>query len=151
MLSLEETPGRKGVHFEHNLDSAFLFTEAKAEPGWLTYRAAYQKDPGGYEGVARVIPKGGSMRRQAEGLEITEAEEVLILLRISPQENWKNSTLSAVKKELLALPASFHQLLVPHAKVHGEMFRRMQLDLGQADGWKSTPVERCLLTFTRKG
>lgn len=151
LLSLEETPGRKGVYLEHNLDSAFLFTESKAEPGWLTYRAAYLKDPGGYEGVARVIPKGGSMRRQAEGLKITEAEEVLILLRISPQENWKNSTLSAVKKELANMPASYSQLLVPHAKVHGEMFRRMQLDLGQADGWENTPIEQMLFDIHQKG
>lgn len=151
LLSLEETPGRKGMHFEHNLDSAFLFTESKAEPGWLTYRAAYRKDPGGYEGVARVIHKGGSMRQQTEGLEITNANEVLILLRITPQENWKNSTLSTVKKELSGMPASFYQLLAPHAKAHGEMFRRMQLDLGQADGWKNTPVEQMLSDIHQKG
>lgn len=151
LLSLEETPGRKGMHFEHNLDSAFLFTEAKTEPGWLTYRAAYQKDPGGYEGIARVIPKGGSMYRQLEGLEIKNADEVLILLRITPQENWKESTLSTVKKELSGLPVSYRQLLTPHAKAHGEMFRRMQLDLGQADGWKSTPVEQMLADIHQKG
>lgn len=150
-LNLEETPGRGGVYCEHNLDSVFLFTEVKAEPGWLTYRAAYRKDPGGYEGVAKVIPKGGSMRQQAEGLEITEAEEVLILIRISPQENWRNSTLSTVKKELSGLPTSYHQLLVPHAKVHEEMFQRMQLDLGQADGWKNTPIEQMLSDIHQKG
>lgn len=31
-LSLEETPGRHGMHFEHNLDSAFLSVESGATP-----------------------------------------------------------------------------------------------------------------------
>lgn len=151
LLALEETPGRKGMHFEHNLDSAFLFAEAKAEPGWLTYQAAYRQDPGGYEGTARVIPKGGIMRQLSEGLEIEGADEVLILLRISPLEDWKKSTIPTVKKELSGLPASYCQLLAPHAKLHGEMFRRMQLDLGQEEKWKTIPVEKMLSDIHREG
>ena len=103
LLALEETPGRKGMHFEHNLDSAFLFAEAKAEPGWLTYQAAYRQDPGGYEGTARVIPKGGIMRQLSEGLEIEGADEVLILLRISPLEDWKKVNNTHSQKRIVWL------------------------------------------------
>lgn len=151
LLHLEETPGRKGMHFEHNLDSAFRLTEAKAESGWLTYRATYRQDSGGYEGVARIIPKGGQMRTQDRKLEISDAEEVLILLRITPLEDAKASALSEVKKELSALPADYRRLLASHEKAHGELFRRMRLDLGQADGWKSTPVEQMLADIHQKG
>lgn len=63
-LSLEETPGRKGIHFEHDLDNAFATVENDAlDGGWLTYRASYAKDSGGYEGLARVTTKGGSLKK----------------------------------------------------------------------------------------
>jgi len=44
----------------------------------------YQVDRGGYEGLARVTAKGGSMVRQQSGLKIENADEVLVLIRITP-------------------------------------------------------------------
>ena len=60
-LSLEETPGREGEHFEHDLDHAFSEVNREASGHWLTYHAAYDKDPGGYDG------KGHPRRRAAAG------------------------------------------------------------------------------------
>lgn len=85
-LNLEETPGRKGMHFDHNLDSAFCTVNSAAEQGWLTYHAKYRFDSGGYDGLARVLPRGGNMICDGYGLEITDADEILILLRITPWE-----------------------------------------------------------------
>lgn len=151
-LSLEETPGRKGIHFEHNLDSAFRSVTATAEPGWLTYRACYRHDPGGYDGLAKVILKGGHMTCDRQSLEIRDAEEILILLRITPWDS-PNRTPdnAALRKELDVLPAGYDALLQSHAEIHGEMFRRMQLDLGCADSWRETPVETMLADIHQKG
>lgn len=151
-LNLAETPGRSGMHFDHNLDSAFLSVSADAEPGWLTYRACYRNDPGGYDGVARVVHKGGHMLCDAQELEIVDADEILILLRVTPWE-WASSeqSVKVLKDELAALPADYATLLKSHAEVHGEMFRRMQLDLGCAEAWRQVPVEDMLAEIHVKG
>ena len=150
-LFLAETPGRKGMHFEHNLDSAFLFAQPGAEQGWLTYRAAYQQDPGGYEGLARVIPKGGTMQCDNHSLTLKDAEEVLVLLRITPLTDHNQSEMANVRNELMALPSDYQQLLIPHAQEHGEMFRRMQLDLGCKEDWSRVPTEQMLAEVDQKG
>jgi len=91
ILSFEETPGRQGMHFEHNLDSAFLSVEPGAIPGWLTYHAAYANDPGGYDGLARVTQKGGNMQQEGSCLKIEGADEILVLVRITPLADGKTS------------------------------------------------------------
>ena len=150
-LSLEETPGREGMHFDHNLDSAFLAIESNAIPGWLMYHAAYTKDPGGYDGLARVTTKGGKMKSDGKYLKIENADEILIVMRITPLENGAESEMESVKKELSRLPEQYDALLAPHSYEHGEMFRRMQLDLGCAKAWEETPTEKMLSMADRQG
>lgn len=151
MLGLEETPGRHGIHFGHDLDSAFLSVEQGATPGWLTYRAAYSKDPGGYEGLARVTLKGGKMECDGKRLIIRDAEEVLMLVRITPLNNSKELNQQEACKVLAELPDDYNELLSPHQKEHGEMFRRMQLDLGKAAEWKEISTDELLATVHEKG
>ena len=149
-LSLEETPGRKGIHFEHDLDSAFKSVTSRAEAGWLMYRADYAKDPGGYDGVARVTVEGGRMHQNGSSLEIKDADEVLIVMRINPFYDG-DSKVEEIKKELVRLPKKYAELLAPHSREHGEMFRRMVLDFGCADDWKTTPTEKMLETAGKQG
>ncbi len=151
MLSLEETPGRQGSHFDHDLDNAFLSIRNEATPGWLTYHAGYTKDPGGYEGLARVTLKGGRMQQKNNCLEIENADEILIVLRITPLEDGNNSMIDDVKRELTRLPRQYADLLAPHAREHGDMFRRMQFDLGCAKEWKETSTEKMLATAKKQG
>lgn len=151
LLSLEETPGRQGVHFEHNLDSAFLSVESEAVPGWLTYSATYANDPGGYEGLARVTLKGGKMEPEGSYLRIENADEILVLVRITPSVDGEISESATVRQELSGLSESYEELLLSHSKEHGEMFRRMQFDLGCAPEWKETPTEQMLETVDKQG
>ena len=151
-LGLEETPGRHGVHFEHNLDSAFVFVESGANSAWLTYRAGYRQDPGGYEGLARVIIKGGSLKQQNDSsLKVEDADEILILIRITPLSDSHVSKEKEARRELSGIPADYEELLHTHQKEHGEMFRRMQLDLGCASDWKKIPTEQMLATTHEQG
>lgn len=150
-LSLEETPGRHGEHFEHNLDSAFRAVNREAMPGWLTYHAEYSKDPGGYDGLARVTAKGGSSVQKDGKLWIEGAEEVLIVMRITPFVEKGLSDVEAVKKELSELPDDYEELLAPHRLEHGRMFNRMQLDLGCAKEWAETPTEKLLEVSAQQG
>ena len=151
-LNLEETPGRKGKHFEHNLDSAFSSVKADSESsGWLTYRACYTHAGGGYDGVARVTLKGGSMVKERNGLKINNADEVLVVIRITPFADFHSTNYASVRKELSRLPRQYDELLRPHSREHGELFRRMQFDLGCASQWKTTSTEKMLTTIDRQG
>lgn len=151
LVGLEETPGREGTHFEHTLDHAFQTVESAAVPGWLTYHAAYSASPGGYDGLARVTLRGGRMTTVGKGLKIEDADEVLIVIRITPLANGNSSSIASMKKELAALPIDYQQLLNPHARKHAELFCRMQLDLGQTDEWRRTPIERMLAKAHQQG
>ncbi|MDR2915027.1 MAG: glycoside hydrolase family 95 protein [Tannerella sp.] len=150
-LSLEQTPGCHGIYQGHNLDSAFLFVETDAELGWLTYRANYTNDPGGYEGLAKVVLKGGKMEKDHSYLHIKNAEEVLILVSITPLLDGKRSEEGFVRKELSGLPVNYDELLLAHSLEHRELFRRMQLDLGCSSEWKSTSTEKMLEVIGEQG
>lgn len=151
LLSLKETPGRKGIHFEHNLEQAFDSVVVSADSCWLTYHANYSKDSGGYDGVARVILRGGHIYKKGTSLQIQDANEVLVLIRVTPWENASLSDIDAIKKDLLDLPSKYFLLLKPHADKHGEMFRRMQFDLGNAEDWKKISVEMMLDSVQKTG
>lgn len=151
-LSLKETPGRSGIHFGHNLDSAFSYIQSKAdENGWLSYHAKYAKDSGGYEGLARITIKGGHISREGSTLQIKNANEILIKIRITPLTNGDSSVEEQVKNELSQLSNDYKTLLTPHSLEHGTLFRRMQLDLGAATEWQNTPTEKMLATTHQKG
>ncbi len=150
-LSLAETPGCHGIFQGHNLDSAFLFVETDAELGWLTYRANYANDPGGYEGLAKVVLKGGRMKKDRSCLNVENAEEVLILVRITPLSDGNKSEAGIVRKELSGLLENYDELLLSHSLKHGELFRRMQFDLGCSSEWKDTPTEEMLKIVGEQG
>ena len=109
----------------------FSSVRSESEPGWLSYHADYKIDQGGYEGLARVTVKGGKMSKsRAVGLRLTDADEILVLIRITPLEDGSQTKEAEVKAELAKMPLEYDELLTPHAKKHGEMFRRVTLDLG---------------------
>lgn len=151
-LNLAETPGRKGNFDGIDVSKAFRSVTSKVdESGWLTYHAQYANDSGGYEGLARVITKGGQMRIVDNRLRIENADEILVLLRITPLEYGTTSQEAAVRNELSFLPTAYQRLLQPHAKRHGEMFRRVVLDMGCADEWARNSTEKMLADAHEKG
>lgn len=150
-LSFRETPGREGIHFEHNLDSAIKKIEKTVDLGWLTYHVAYNNDSGGYDGVARIIQQGGQIIQTDSSLQIKDSKEVLIIIRIVPWENKNKSDINLIKNELLQLPPNYQFLLSSHAEKHREMFRRMELDLGCSDEWKKMSVEKSLQKAKKTG
>jgi hypothetical protein len=150
-LSLTETPGRSGSIYDIDVSKAFNSVKSGAEePGWLTYHAQYANDPGSYEGLARVTTIGGQVNIVDNRIQIKDASEILVILRITPLEYGTTTQETIVRNELSALPADYENLLKPHAKQHGEMFRRVKLDLGCAAQWVSTPTEKMLADAKEK-
>ena len=138
-LSLAMTPN-DNTKLDLNKVFSSVVTETTAKG--LYFHANYARDRGGYEGVARVSTKAGTLTQDANTLRITDADEVLITLRVHPLDDGSSSERSTIEKELAALPVQYPELLNPHARSHGEMFRRVTLDLGCADQWATTTTER---------
>ncbi|KPK49603.1 MAG: hypothetical protein AMK72_04080, partial [Planctomycetes bacterium SM23_25] len=150
-LSLAETPGRRRSIKGVNLRDYTKRPRTAAARGWLFYDVEYGFDPGGYEGVARVTTKGGNMSADGGKLTVSGADEILIVLRILPQEDGSVLQRRSIQAELTKLPGSYREMFVPHAKEHGEMFRRVVLDLGAAKQWATTSTEQLIDASARKG
>jgi alpha-L-fucosidase 2 len=101
----------------------------------LTYRNAYSKAyPGSIhalEGYARVIAKGGTTEVQTNGmLAVKGADRLLIFVDLRPIYDPDKSEMKNMEAALGKLPVDYALLLQRHAKIHGELFNRMRLDLG---------------------
>jgi hypothetical protein len=123
--------------------------EVKTEPGWITSHNVYVKGKGGYNGLIRVVNRGGRMASDGSKIHVAGADEVLALMRIEPwreplegSDAWAYSpknpavasakpvAVDSLKPALTALPANYEALLASHARVHAEIFDRVTLDLG---------------------
>jgi len=106
----------------------------------LFYRGAF-KNPWkggleGYEVVAKVVPKRGTLRKEGDELVVSGADEVLVLLRTVPLNDLSKagdgSTLAALSK----LTPDYQSLLDRHVPLHKPIFERVRLDLGGGDDRK---------------
>jgi hypothetical protein len=119
--------------------------EITADETGLTYRNnfanAYPGSIHALEGVARVIVRNGSTSPDRRNLVITGADEVLVFIDITLLYDSDESRIDQTKKILAELPADYEILLRRHAKIHGELFNRMKLDLGGGADHRRTSEE----------
>lgn len=137
----------EGVKEKHSvLDSNLLIfsNEFKNQyPGGLT----------GYAGVGRVILHGGSQQTRDGKLVVTDADEVLILIRIKPAYGPLSAMVQQLKKEMQSIiPArkasdhfSYGSLLQSHTDIHGTLFKRVKLDLGASAADRNLDSEPLIL------
>jgi len=126
-LSPREPNNRR---FKADVNNLALTTDAST----LTFRHgfahAYAGSIQGLEGVARVVARNGTTAAEGPALMVTGADEVLIFIDIKVLDDLDRSLIEPTKKALAALAADYAGLLGRHAKIHGELFGRMRLDLG---------------------
>ena len=105
-----------------------------AEKSCLTYKNTFSKAyPGSIhalEGLASVVAKGGSTAAQGDSLVVTGADQVLVLVDIRMLYDPAVSQLDDSAKHLAAMGTDYPALLKRHAAIHGELFKRVRLDLG---------------------
>jgi hypothetical protein len=112
----------------------------------LTYRNRFTKAyPGSIhalEGYARVVVTGGTTEPQDNGtLVVTDADRVLLFVNIRLLYDPEKSALEEMEHSLEKLPTDYRQLLDDHARLHGELFNRMRLDLGGGADHQRTTEE----------
>lgn len=122
-----------------------------AKGSWLTYRSRFARPyPGscqGYEGGALVCAKGGSIDTSGKTVRVTGADELILLARVAVLNDFAESTLEQMQRELTGLPPRFDVLLDRHVAVHGEIFNRSRL--GLADDTRRRTSEELLASSSR--
>jgi len=150
-LFLKEVPRSSKKMYGVSMKDCAKPPKMSSAPGWLYYDVEYGFDPGGYEGVARVTIKGGRMSSDGSRLTVAGADEILVVIRILPQKDASVSQRDSIQADLAKLPVSYEEMFVPHAEEHGEMFRRVVLDLGGARQWATTSTEQLIAISKERG
>ena len=109
--------------------------KSTAGDSWLAYRNGFTKAyPGSIhalEGYGRVVVTGGTTAAEDDGaLIVAEADRILLFVDIRVLYDPEKSATEEMKRSLAKLPSDYNRLLDEHAKLHGELFNRMRLDLG---------------------
>ncbi len=116
-----------------------------AKDNFLTYEHSFaQAYPGSVqklEGTAGVKVTGGKSETTRESIIITGADEVLIIIDLELLYDPDASVMSEMQEAIADLNGGYDGLIDSHAEIHGEMFRRMKLDLGGGEDHQKTTNE----------
>ena len=120
--------------------------KSTAGDSWLTYSNRFTKAyPGSIhalESYARVVATGGTTEPRDNGtLVVTGADRILMFVDIRLLYDPDKSVMEEMKHSLEELPADYGLLLDGHARLHGELFNRMRLDLGGGADHQRTTEE----------
>lgn len=129
--------------------------ENTAGKTWLTYSNRFTKAyPGSIhalEGYARVVTTGGTTEPRDNGtLVVRGADRILLFVDIRLLYDPTKSVIKEMKYFLEDLPTDYADLLAQHARIHGEMFNRMRLDLGGGADHRRTTEELLELSTYEK-
>lgn len=156
VLLIEGPKGKVNCEFAMVDGHACLQSEREVAPPWICAHHAYRRGYGGYDNLVRIAPNGGQMSKQRNGIGVTGADSILVLMRVKPwkkampkdqSEAWDTSPenpdfgksdssrgILAMKEAMARLPADYARLFESHVQVHGALYNRVRLDLdGGAD------------------
>jgi alpha-L-fucosidase 2 len=134
------TGAKKGEVASAEAPISFAMSAGKQ---WFTIQARYDAG-GGYSGVARVDLKGGkTSSSNSDIIQIAGADQAVIIIKLTdvPKSN------AALKRKIDQLAPDYNALLKRHAKLHREMFLRMQLDLEAGDAADLSNEELLMLAY----
>ncbi len=118
----------------NRFESHIIDLQTSADKTGLTFRNSFAEAyPGSIhalEGVARVFAKNGSATPEGDTLVVAGADQVLIFVDIEPIYDPDRSRIDEMKASLSAMSTDYASLLRRHARIHGELFNRVRLDIG---------------------
>jgi len=116
-----------------------------ADKNTLTWENSFTKAyPGSIhrlEGVTYVVAENGITNAEGDTLAVTGADQVLVFVNLDVIYDPQQSKIDDMKNHLAGLPADYNTLLKRHAKLHGELFNRVRLDLGGGEDHSLTTEE----------
>lgn len=88
--------------------------------------------------AARIINRGGKVEIVNQQLQISQADELLLLIRTVPERRGAPIAFERVTDELMQVPDAYDALLAAHAAIHGEIFQRCTLQLPAPNDHRSS-------------
>ena len=127
------------------------FNLAAENDNVLTLRAEY--DSGGpyemiggeYGSVAILYTTGGERRRDGLQIEVTDADEMILVLGLFVNQP-ADDALPELRKRVLDLPQDYDTLIERHRHIHRELYLRCTLDLGVDQDYRSLTNEKLFET-----
>lgn len=106
----------------------------------------------GYEGVGKIITKGGSRSESKSGITIVNADEILLLIKIRPilKTDAKHTNFKELVAETDHLNPDYQQLLKTHTKIHGDLMSRVSLSLDAPEENRDLPNEELIALSEKK-
>lgn len=112
-------------------------SETTVQDGFMNLHVEYGKphshSPEGYNGVLKLLNKGGKLEKVGNKYKIDGADEVLIITKIEPYKGNKNESVTDLKKHILSVSSDYSELLNNQIKTHGELYNRVSLILNASD------------------
>jgi alpha-L-fucosidase 2 len=105
----------------------------------------------GYEGVGKIITKGGSRNESESAISVVDANEILLVIKIRPilKTDTELTNFTKLAAEINNLNPDYKQLLEPHVKIHGDLMSRVSLSLDAPEENRIMPTEE-LIELTGK-
>lgn len=107
--------------------------DISADENYLLYKTNFKKtwdgSLKGFEGLGKVVAKNGKTETFGKEIKITDADEVLIFIKVKPFYEKNISNEKYIKEVFNSLPEDYNILLANQIKVHGELFNRVSLNL----------------------
>jgi hypothetical protein len=110
--------------------SPLVTSQPVSGPSWIGFRNLYSPGNGGYDGVVNAAVRGGSCSVVDGQVIIKNADELIALIRIDRYRPPASIDFQSLVGSVTKLQADYSRLLSRHAKIHGEIFNRVRLDLG---------------------
>ena len=133
-LAQQPAKGAGGWGPEKMMKEGIQEFQVDTENNWLTYRSSFKKQwkesLQGYEGVSRIVVRGGKTITKGDSISVSGANEVLVFTKIELLHDYTNSQIENLKNSLSQINPEYEKLLDRHAKIHGAIFNRSRLDLG---------------------
>lgn len=116
------------------INSTVKSAESFSERQFITYRTEFvhqwEGNVHGFEGVGYIMAPGGTVTSKGSQLVIENAGEVLLIIGIEPNYDFKKSLIPSLKANIQRKISDYDQLLLAHKKIHGGLFSKVRLDLG---------------------
>jgi hypothetical protein len=137
-------PGNGGIERTYVVnDGDYVFFNADFKNRW-------DRLIHGYDGVAKVINKGGDKKSTPNGIQIVGADEVLVLVKLSPIYDIKTRCIKKLKGDLDKIDEDYFEMLKRHAIIHSKLFNRSSLNLAGNPDDRQLSNEKLILK-ARKG
>lgn len=116
----------------------------------VEYGKPHSHSPDGYDGLLKVIAKGGETSENGNFFMVKNADEIIILTNIEPYKGANNELLDSMKSKLNALSHEYQSLLNNQIQSHGTIYNRVSLDLGLTKDEKEMTSETLVLSVKQK-